>query len=35
MILPELVCEAILTMKWFKRTAQGFNPGLGGLREVP
>ena len=30
MILPELVCEAIresiLTMKWFKRTAQGLQP---------
>jgi hypothetical protein len=32
MVLPGLVCETNaafgLTVKWFKRIAQGFNPGL-------
>ena len=36
MILSELVCdktrESILTMKWFKRTAQGFQPWVRWLR---
>ena len=44
MILPELGCEAIrellLTMKWFKRTAQGFQPWVrwsmrGALKVAP
>jgi hypothetical protein len=36
MILSELVCDqttkSVLTMKWFKRTAQGFSPGSHGAK---
>jgi hypothetical protein len=39
MLLQDLTCETnndlCLTMKWFERIAQGFNPGLVGRSECP